>query len=109
MDTYQLKALCPVVTPMSPKDNLWDYKNCTEETDYIEQVEFIGQKFIQKGYDEDFIKRIEQVSQMERTILIEDKMMSDKYQDNMPIMLNYSIQHKKMENFQETLAHPHSG
>lgn len=57
----------------------------------------IGVRFIQKGYDKEFIKgKIEEVTHMQREVLIEDKKY-DCQQDLVPVVLDYNIQYKKIE------------
>lgn len=71
-------------------------RNCTEESDYKEQASMIGQRFIQKGYKESFIRQqIEDVDIMNRADLIKERI--DNYQENILIVLSHGAQHKKIE------------
>lgn len=72
--------------------------NCTNEYDFNDQARFIGKSFIQRGYDGDFINRkIEEVTRMERTSLIQDHPKNDRTIYDLPIILNFHIQHQQVE------------
>lgn len=73
-------------------------RNCTRIVDYTEQTQKMGHRFIDKGYDKAFIEeKIAEVAQMDRTAIVQKNRSLDPYLDQVPIILDYSIQHKKIE------------
>lgn len=66
--------------------------------DFNEQARFIGKRFIKRGYDEDFInQKIEEVTRMERTPLFQDRSRNERITYELPIILDYNVQHKQVE------------
>ncbi|XP_040178228.1 uncharacterized protein LOC120910536 [Rana temporaria] len=82
-----------------PKGQLTRLKrNCTYQEDYEKQAFFIGTRFKEKGYTDNFIqKQIETVSKMDRNTLLQGPKMK-KYKNEAPfIVLDYNIQHREVE------------
>lgn len=71
-------------------------RNCTNEVDFLIQANMIGERFIQRGYDKDFIKEKIEVMHIQREDLLEDK-KSTCQQDQFPVILEYNIQYRKIE------------
>lgn len=72
-------------------------RNCMNKADFCTQVNLIGERFINKGYDTNLIKeKIEEVKNMQREALLEDK-KSICQQDQVPLVLEYNFQYKKIE------------
>lgn len=73
-------------------------RNCTLDEDFQAQAKSIGMRFIDKGYDQDFIEeQILEVGRMSRQELLEDKTPTCQL-DQVPLVLDYNFQHKKIEN-----------
>lgn len=82
-----------------PKGQLTRLKrNCTKQDVFLKQAEFIRQRFIQKGYGPDFIKeKIKDVAVMDRSKLIEDSSKKTDSMNSVPLVMDYSLQHKQIE------------
>lgn len=49
-------------------------RNCTNHNEYLGQAQWIGNKFVAKGYSKEFIEdKIQEVYQIPRNLLIQDK------------------------------------
>lgn len=65
--------------------------NCTNIEEFQSQANMIGERFIQKGYEENFIKeKIEEVTQIPRSGLLVNKKSTSK-QDLVPVVLEYNV------------------
>ena len=74
-------------------------RNCTDSQTFLEQAKMIGEKFVNKGYDDSFIQtQIQNVLEIPRETLIEDRIKNKDMDDQVPIILNYNVQHKQLEN-----------
>lgn len=72
-------------------------RNCTNQSTFIEQETRIGEKFIHKGYNENFIEeKINEVLHIQRDDLIKDKQRKVKYQE-VPKIIDYNTQHQQVE------------
>ena len=73
-------------------------RNCTDDNTFMDQAKFVGSKFTQKGYSEDFIQlKIEEVKNVSRENLISDKKKFAKVEQEIPIILNFNVQHRQLE------------
>lgn len=73
-------------------------RNCSDNNEYLKQAQLMGQKFEDKGYNKEFIaEKIKEINQTPREVLIQDKIKDNKDNNDIPLIMNYSIQHKKME------------
>ena len=73
-------------------------RNCSDPQVFLEQANMIGMKFINKGYSEDFIQsEIKKVYEIPRDTLIQDKEKAIRSEQELPIILNYNIQHRQIE------------
>lgn len=73
-------------------------RNCTLESDFLAQANNMGHRFIEKGYDSQYVKeRISEVAEMNHNELIKDKKKQEMTLDIVPIILDYNIQYRKIE------------
>lgn len=73
-------------------------RNCTRIGDCTEQAEKMGPRFTDKGNHKEFIEeRISDVAQMDRIALDKKNKQSDQHSDEVPIILDYNVQYKKIE------------
>lgn len=65
---------------------------------FLKQAEFIGKRFVEKGYQQDFInEKIEVVSALEREKLIQDSTRNKELLYGVPLMMDYNVQYKQIE------------
>lgn len=70
--------------------------NCTSEADYKHQAEFIGERFVDKGYEKSFFQhKIEEIRNIERQKKNKEKEES-KYTE-IPLIFYYNLQFEKLE------------
>lgn len=70
-------------------------RNCTTKTDYEQQADFIGERFIDKGYQRSFLQqKIEEVGNIERENLLKNKEKEEFYYEKIPLIFDYNIQVK---------------
>ena len=73
-------------------------RNCTKTNVFLEQADFIGKRFIEKGYKPDFIeKKIKDVVTLDRDTLIQDSVRNSSFTGKIPLIMDYSVQHKQIE------------
>lgn len=82
-----------------PKGQLMRIKrNCTKIETYFKQAEKIGERFMSKGYDRQFIKtQIAEVSKLDRNELIKEKIPQKNPVEGIPLILDFNAQHRKTE------------
>lgn len=73
-------------------------RNCSENIDYLKQAQWIGKRFEEKGYNKCFIEeKITEVNQTSREALIQDKIKVNDKTDDIPLIMDFSVQHRRME------------
>lgn len=72
-------------------------RNCTDKSTFLEQANIIGRRFVQKGYNNDFIEdKIKEVSELSREELIRDKQKKTTQYQEINMILDYNI-HRQIE------------
>ena len=82
-----------------PKGQLVRIKrNCTNNTDFLTQAEFIGARFKNKGYSDNFIdEQIQSVAGLDRNTMLQGNIKKQRDMMAPAIILDYNIQHKDVE------------
>lgn len=73
-------------------------RNCSDNNDYLTKAQLIGKKIEAKGYSREFInEKIQEVYQIPRNVLVRDKNKDGTTDHGLPLIMNYSVQHKQVE------------
>lgn len=73
------------------------FGNCTEQSVYLKKAKTIGDKFVHKRCETFINEKIQEVYQIPRYQLIQDKEKKlAKYQE-IPLIMTYNVQHRQME------------
>lgn len=73
-------------------------RNCTKESDYKIQADLVGKRFMDKGYDAEFInKQISSVQSLDRTTMIHTQKKTSLILEAPALILNFNVQHKDIE------------